>query len=266
MRTVTGLAGGGILTQLPCLRDLLACHVLFDLVDLLDERLPELLERRGPFFFAARDRIQLVFHRGGEAVLDVAVEVLREEAVDDLADVGRHEAPAVHFHVLAVLERRDDRGIGRGTADAVLLERLHERGLAVARRRLGEVLQGGERGEAHGVALVHRRQHVIGIVHLGVIAAFLVDGHVAGLHERRAIGAQQVTLRPIGARQHVDRHGVEQRMAHLRGDRALPDQGIKAIQVVFDLAFLDVLPWAVMAAEVGRMASCASWAFFDLVL
>src|ERR1044072_1912732 len=43
-------------------------------------------------------------------------------------------------HVLAFLERRDDGGVGRRAADAVLLERLHERGFGVARRRLGEVL------------------------------------------------------------------------------------------------------------------------------
>ena len=106
----------------------------------LDEGLPELVERRGPLLLAARHRVELILHRRGEAVLHVAVEVMGEEAVDDLADVGRHEAPAVHLHVLAVLQRGDDGGVGRGPADAVLLQRLDQRGLGVARRRLGEML------------------------------------------------------------------------------------------------------------------------------
>ena len=70
---------------------------------------------------------------------------MREEAADDLADVGRHEAPRVHLDVLAVLQRRDDGGVGGGPADAVLFERFHERGLGVARRRFGEVLLGAQR-------------------------------------------------------------------------------------------------------------------------
>ena len=167
------------------------------------------------------------------------MEVLGEEAMDDLADVGRHEALAVHLDVLAVLQRRDDGRVGRGPADAVLLERLDERGLRIARRRLGEVLLGGEGGEAHSIADLHRRQHVIGIVGLHVVGAFLVHRDVARLHERRAVGAEQMSLLPIGSGERVHGDRVEQRVTHLRGDRALPDERIEAVQVLLDLA-LDV--------------------------
>ena len=140
MRTVTGLPVAG---SLPSSRACATCSrvTFFSIFSTcVDERLPEFLERRRPLLLAARDRVELIFHRGREAVLDVTVEVFRQEAIDDLADVGRHEAPAVHLHVLAILQRRDDRGVGRGPADAVLLERLDERGFGVARRRLGEML------------------------------------------------------------------------------------------------------------------------------
>src|SRR6266513_737664 len=120
------LAGGGVPAELARLRRLLARDGALDLLDLMDERLPELVERRGPLFLAARHRVQLVLHRRGEAVLDVAMEVMGEEAVDDLADVGRHEAPAVHLDVFAILQRGDDARIGRGAADAVLLQRLDQ--------------------------------------------------------------------------------------------------------------------------------------------
>src|SRR4029077_7520504 len=97
-----GLAGGGVLAELARLRHLLAGDGPLDLLHLVDEGLPELVERRGPLLLAARDGIELIFHRSGEAVLDIAVEVMGEEAIDDLADIGRHEALAVHLYVLAV--------------------------------------------------------------------------------------------------------------------------------------------------------------------
>ena len=99
------------------------------------------------------------------------------------------------------------------------------------------MLLGGERGELHRIAFAHRRQHVIGIVRgQGVIGAFLVHRHVAGLHQRRAVGAQQVTLRPVGPGEQVHGDGVEQRVTHLRGNCTLPDQGVEAREVILDLA------------------------------
>src|SRR6516164_11476221 len=233
------LAGGRVLAELARLRDLLAGDRTLDLVDLVDEGLPELLERGGPLLLAARDGIELILHGGREAVLHVAVEMMREETVDDLADVGRHEAPVVHLDVFAVLQRRDDRGVSRGAADAVLLQRLDEGGLAVTRRRLGEVLRGGELRQAHAVAFLQRRQHVVGVIGLGVVAPFLIDRDVPGFHERRAVGAQQVALWSFGARQQVDRDRIEHRVAHLRGHGALPDQRVQPIEIVIDLA-LDI--------------------------
>src|SRR5438046_952641 len=121
MRTAMGLPVAG---SLPSSRACATCSrvTVRSIFHLLDEGLPELVERRGPLLLAARHRIQLVLHGGGEAVLDVAMEVLGEEAMDDLADVGRHEALAVHLDVLAVLQRRDDGRVGRGPADAVRSE------------------------------------------------------------------------------------------------------------------------------------------------
>src|SRR5207248_2805135 len=127
-----GLAGGGIAAELARLRHLLARDGALDPLDLVDERLPELVERRGPLFLAARHRVQLVLHRRGEAVLHVAMEVMGEEAVDDLADVGRHEAPAIHVDVFAVLQRGDDARIGRRPADAEPPPRYSEASLVKA--------------------------------------------------------------------------------------------------------------------------------------
>ena len=59
------------------------------------------LQRHGPGLLAARHGVELILHRGREAVFDVAVKVLREEAADDLADVRRGEAPVVDLHVFS---------------------------------------------------------------------------------------------------------------------------------------------------------------------
>ena len=239
MRTLIGLPLTG---SVPISRACATCsrETFFSVFSTrLDERLPEFRERQRPVLLAARDRIELVFERGGEAVLDVAMEVLREEAVDDLADVRRDEALVVHLDVLAILQRRDDRGVGRRPADAVLFERLDERGFREARRRLGEMLLAVQLDEVDGVAFVHRRQDVIRVVGLRVVRAFLVDGDVAGLHQRRAVRAQHVALRAVGAREHVDRDRVEHRMAHLARDRALPDERVEPVLIGVELA-LDV--------------------------
>ena len=134
------LAAHRIRAKIAGLRDFLAAHRGFGVIDQIDERLPELLEQRHPFLLAVRHGVEGVFHLGGEVVVHVGGEVLRQEAADDLADVGRREAPAFDIDVLAVAQRGDDRGVGRRPADAVFFQRLDQRGLREARRRLGEVL------------------------------------------------------------------------------------------------------------------------------
>ena len=110
------------------------------MVDTVLERLPELLEQRHPFLFAARDRVELVLEPRRKVVVDVLREVVGQKFIDDAADVGREEPFLVELDIIAILQRRDDRRIGRRPADAVLLERFDQAGLAVARRRFGEML------------------------------------------------------------------------------------------------------------------------------
>jgi hypothetical protein len=110
--------------------------------DLFPEGSQKPLHDRDPLLLAAGDLVELVLQPRGEVVVHVLREVLGEEGVDDAADVRGHEAPAVHLHVLAVLQRGDDAGVGGGPSDAVLLQGLDQARLGVARRRLGEVLLG----------------------------------------------------------------------------------------------------------------------------
>ncbi len=142
-------------------------------------------------------------------------EVLRQEAIDDLADVGRNEPAAFHLDVFAVAQRRDDRGIGRGPADAVLLERLDERRLGVPRRRLREMLLALQLDERKLVAFLERRQYLVTLVLYRVVEAFLVHGHEPGFHKHgtgRAKGDRRFGRLSCSK---IDTHGVENRRRHL---------------------------------------------------
>ena len=107
-----------------------------------DERLVERRAAAAPTArLAAGDLVEVLLHARGEVEVDEVAEVLDEQVGDDLADVLGPQPALHHRHVAAIDDRRDRRGVGRRPADAVLLERLDQRRLGVARRRLGEVLR-----------------------------------------------------------------------------------------------------------------------------
>ena len=90
------------------------------------ERRPELTQQRHPFFFATRDRIEIIFHARGEFVVDVLREMVGQELGHDATDVGWSEATIVEHHVFAPEQGLDDAGVSRRTADAVFLQRLDQ--------------------------------------------------------------------------------------------------------------------------------------------
>ena len=169
-------------------------------MDELDERLPEAFEQRHPFLFAAGDGVERILHLGGEIVIDVGREIRGEKAADDLADVGGREAPALDVDVLAIAQRRDDRGVGRRSSDAVFFEGLDQRRFGETWRRLGEMLARNHAEQFHPVADLHRGEHVIGVVLHDVVHALLIHGHVAGLDQRGTVRAQHGARRGAGRR------------------------------------------------------------------
>ena len=195
----------------------------FLLGNLLVESLPEAVEHRNPLALAGGDIVKLVFEPGGEVVVDVLGEVLGQELVDDLAGIGRLEALLVENHVLAILQRRDDRRIGRRPADAELFQRLHQRCFRIARRRLGEMLLAGQLVHRQHVADFQQRQLGAVLVAVGgIVDVFLVHGDKAGKGLHLAGGAEHaVTDRD------VDGGGIEFCGGHLAGQRPLPDHVVQ---------------------------------------
>ena len=121
-------------------REVAALELLALLVDAVAERPVERPQQRHPGALAAGDLVELLLHPGRELEVDVVAEVLDEQVGHDPGDRLGLQAALLDPDVAAVDDRRDRRGVGRRPADAVLLERLDQRRLGEARRRLGEVL------------------------------------------------------------------------------------------------------------------------------
>lgn len=224
------LAGLGVGAELARATGFGAIDRLVLLFNQLAEGIPEAGHQRNPVFLATRHRIELVFQLGGEVVVHVLGEVAGQKLGHRTADVGRAEAAAFHFHVLAEQQGLDDRGVGRRAADAIFFQRLDQRRFGEARRRLGEVLVGHDAVERHAVAGLHRRQLAAFVVILGALGvlAFFVHGQEAGHHHGGAAGAEHV----FAAGRQVHAHGVERGRDHLAGHGPLPDQFVELALVV----------------------------------
>ena len=238
-----------------------------DVADGGGELAPEVAQQLAPGDLVVGDAVELLLEIGGEIVFDVAGEEAFEERREHAALVLGNEALLVDAHIAAVLEHLQDRGVGRGPADAELLHALDQRGFRIARRRLGEVLAGVDRPLVEPLALIDLGQTarviVVAVARLiGVVLVLVIEPQEAVELDHLSGGAQvEHASGDIGG----DVHGgaLELGRLHLAGDRAVPDQFVELGLIGFDGA----RHLARAACRVGRdgSASCASWAFFDLV-
>ena len=178
-----------------------------------------------------------------------------------LADGLRLEPALLDPDVAAVDDRRDRRGVGRRPADPVLLERLDQRRLGEARRRLGEVLGRRDVLDGRCVALGERRQAPLPLLLVvdAVVATLRVDPGEAV--EQRLRGRRAQLVRAGGE---LDRRRLELLGLHLRRERALPDQAIQAQLLGLEHG-CEASPGRA-GSDVGRIDSWASWAPFAFVL
>ncbi len=111
-------------------------HLLQRLVAVLPEAVVELRDRLSPVELSLLDLVELLLHPGRVLGLEEVVEALLHQVDDEAPEKRGEEAAVLLPNVLAILDLPDDLGVGRGAADAVLLEELHERGLVEPRRGL----------------------------------------------------------------------------------------------------------------------------------
>ncbi len=152
--------------------------------------LPEVAQQVAPGELVVGDAVELLLEPGGEVVFDIAGEEALQERGEHAALVLRHQPLLVDAHVAAILEHLQDRRIGRGPADAELLHALDQRGFRIARRRLGEMLVGGDRALVERFARAHRRQAASFLVLGRRRPVLLIEREEAVELDHRAGGAQ----------------------------------------------------------------------------
>ncbi len=163
---------------------------ILDVVDGADEVAPEILQHLLPGNLVVGDAVELLFEIGGEIIFDIAREEVFQERDHDAALVLAVQALLLELDVAAVLQHLQDRGIGRGTADAELFHALDQRGFRKARRRFGEMLGDGEVLPLQRFALAHGGEAATILVVAVVVAAFLIEREKAVEFDHLAGGAQ----------------------------------------------------------------------------
>src|SRR5580704_724676 len=117
-------------------------HLIVGAIEIDDEFFPELFYGFAPGQLALFDFIEFFFEARGESDIENVFETFYQQDADAFAEHGGREAALVFGDVLALDDGGDDRGVGRWATDAFFLELLDQRGVVVARRRLGEMLIG----------------------------------------------------------------------------------------------------------------------------
>ena len=198
---------------------------ILDLVDGAGEVAPELAEHVLPADLVVGDAVELLLEVGGEVVLNVAGEETLEESRNQTALVLGDQPALVDADIVAVDERLQRRRIGRRPADAEFFHLLDQRRLGVARRRLGEVLVGGNllAGQRH--ALIDRGQ-AGAVLALIIVAAFLIERQETVEADDLAGGAKpEPAAVMVGG--DVNRGAFEIGGLHLARQRAFPDQRVE---------------------------------------
>ena len=187
-------------------------------------------EPRLGLFGAGCDLVEVVFHLRGKRVVDEVREVTFHHVGDGEGRPRRNEGGTLLPDVAAVLNRSDDRCVGRRAPNTNVFQTLHERGLGKARWRLRFVaLEDQWGGRDSCVALFERRQAAL-VVGVGVFgAALLLNGLFINLAETamlndRARGVELHVLAAGTGGAQPQLHGFARAIGHLRGNRALPDQ------------------------------------------
>ena len=245
-------------------RDHVADLQVLGLVHRLGELVPEGVHHLPPVQLAGGDVVQLLLQRGGEAGIDVVLEEADQEGGDQPAAILRDEAPLLQPDIVAVLQHRQDGRIGGRPANAQFLHLLHQRRFGVARRRLGEMLQrvhparaSADRARpsaaACGCRLPPRRPRR---------CRRCPRDTASGSRRTRRSSRWRAASAPLpSVTSTADL--VQLGRLHLRGDGALPHQLIQPALV--GAQFAAPPESGVRVTSVGRIASCASWAFLILL-
>ena len=117
--------------------------------------------------------VELVLHVRGVGIVDQLAERAVHAGVHGEAGERRDHGPVLFPDIAPVEQRGDDRRIGAGSSDALLLQLPDETGLAVARRRRRHMFARGQDGVGEPVAFLERRKTLQLLVLIPVVAVHL---------------------------------------------------------------------------------------------
>ena len=198
-----------------------------------NELAPEVAKHVLPFDLAGGDEVELLLEIGGEVVLDIAAEETLEKGRDQAPLVLRHQALLIHPDIFALAEHVKRGGIGRGPADAELLHLFDECRLAVAGRRLGEMLL---RLDLAGIERIASGERGKGAVLAdGIVDPFFVDLQETVEADDRAGRPHAVIVAVRAGDSDIRSGALDLGARRLACQRPLPDQLIEPGGVVFEI-------------------------------
>ena len=121
----------------------------------------EVVQHLFPLGLVVRNLVEAILHLRGKIVVHQIAEVFFQPVGNDLAHFFGVKTTIFHPHVAAILNGRNDRRVGRRTANPAFFQLFHQRGLAETRRRLGKVLRRRQLHQAQAVALFDQRQRSV---------------------------------------------------------------------------------------------------------
>ena len=201
---------------------------------------PERLQHRLPFSPPAGYLVELVLKPRGEVVTHIALEKALKERRHQPPRFLGEEAVLLDPNVFAVLQRLDDRGIGRWTPNPELFQALDQRCFRKTRRRLREMLFGRDALLGRRIALAQPRQ-AARILVLRVVRTFFVEREIAGKQHDLPGRAQAGLARSV---EHLDRGTLHPRRRHLARQSTLPDQIVQPRMVTATGLVLAEIGWA----------------------
>ena len=183
----------------------------------------EALEHRLPRGLPLLHGVQLPLHPGRELQVRDVGEAFLHELRHDPAQVRDLQVLALLGHVLPVQDRGHRGRVSGRASDPLLLHGPDQGGVRIAGGGLGEVLLGIPSLPGQDLSLPEGRQGR-GPLLLLLVLPLLVDGGIARELQTRRRGSEIVPSRPD-----VHRYGVIDRVGHLTGQEAAPDQTVEVV-------------------------------------
>ncbi len=157
----------------------------------------EVVQPRNGFALTTGDGVEFILHPGGEVIVDEIREVVLEQMDHRDGGESRNQGLTLVPDIAAILDRLDDGGVGRWSADAARLEFLDQSRLGVSRRRLSGVIGGIDPFDTGVLPGGEPRQdflligdlgaRIVGTLDIGAEKAGEVDDLARGSEDRSAV-------------------------------------------------------------------------------